>query len=71
MAGAARHSAPWLSAGAQLRAEVELWRRFQVGASLAAVVPFWHAHFFVLPDQSSFETPSVGLRAGSVASVLF
>jgi hypothetical protein len=60
-----------LSAGTQLRVEVVLWRQFQVGASLAAVVPFWHAHFFFLPDQPSFETPSVGFRAGSEASLLF
>ena len=71
VADAARHSAPWLSAGAQLRAEVVLWRQLELSASLAAVVPFWHAHFFFLPDLLSFETPTVGFRAGSVASVLF
>jgi hypothetical protein len=71
VAGADRHSAPWLSAGTQLRAEVVLWRRLQLGVSLAAVVPFWHAHFFFLPDLPSFETATVGFRAGSVASVLF
>jgi hypothetical protein len=71
VAGAARHSAPWLSAGTQLRAEIVLWRQLQLGVSLAAVVPLWHARFFFLPDQSSFETATVGFRAGSVASVLF
>jgi hypothetical protein len=71
VAGAARHSAPWLSAGTQLRAEIVLWRQLQLGVSLAAVVPFWHAHFFFRPRQPSFETATVGFRAGSVASVLF
>jgi hypothetical protein len=71
VAGAARRSAPWLSAGTQLRAEIVLWRQLQLGVSLAAVVPFWHAHFFFRPSQPSFETATVGFRAGSVASVLF
>jgi hypothetical protein len=70
VAGAARRSAPWLSAGAQLRAEI-VWRQLQLDVSLAAVVPLWHAHFFFLPDVPSFETATVGVRAGSVASVLF
>lgn len=69
--GAARHSAPWLSAGTQLRAEVVLWRQLQLGVSLAAVVPFWHAHFFFQPDLRSFETAAVGFRAGSLTSVFF
>jgi hypothetical protein len=55
----------------QVRAEVVLWRQLQLGVSLAAVVPFWHARFFLLPDPLSFETAIVGLRAGSVASVFF
>jgi hypothetical protein len=71
LADAARHSAPWLSVGMQVRAEVVLWRQLQLGVSLAAVVPFWHARFFLEPDQLSFETLIVGLRAGSVASVFF
>jgi hypothetical protein len=71
VAGAARHSAPWLSAGTQLRAEIVLWKQLQLGVSLAAVVPFWHANFFFRPDQQSFETATLGFRAGSVASVLF
>ena len=69
--GAARHSAPWLSAGTQLRAEVVLWRQLQLGVSLAAVVPLWHAHFFLSPNLQSFDTPTVGFRAGGAASVVF
>jgi len=71
LAGAARHFAPWLSAGAQLQGEIRLWERLELGVSLAAVVPFWHAHFFLAPDIPSFETPSFGFRAGSSASLLF
>jgi hypothetical protein len=71
VAGAQKHSAPWLSSGAQLRAEVALGDRVELGASAGAVIPFWHAHFFFLPDVQSFETPTLGLRAGSYASLLF
>lgn len=70
VAGATRRSAPWLSSGAQLRAELS-WKRLELGASLAGVVPFWRAHFLFAPDQMSFETPTFGFRAGSYASVIF
>lgn len=68
---AAKHAAPWLSGGAQLRAELALGDRLELGASFGAVAPLWHAHFFFLPDSRSFETPDFGFRAGSYASLLF
>jgi hypothetical protein len=71
VAGAQRHSAPWLSGGAQLRAELALWNRVELSASAGVVAPFWRAHFFFLPDVQSFETPALGFRAGSSASLLF
>ncbi len=69
--GAEKQAAPWLSGGAQLRAELVLWERVELVASAGAVAPFWYAHFFLLPDQESFTTPALGLRAGSYAALLF
>jgi hypothetical protein len=71
VANADRHSAPWLSGGAQLRGELVLWDRLELVASAGAVAPFWHAHFFLFPDVESFTTPALGFRAGSYASLLF
>jgi hypothetical protein len=71
IAGAAKRWAPWLSGGAQLRAELGVWDRVELGVSLAGVVPFWRAHFLFTPDVMSFEAPAFGFRAGSYASVLF
>jgi len=68
---AARRSAPWISTGAQLRAGVVLWRRIELGAGVAGVVPIWHSRFFLRPDETSFETPVVGYRAETYGSVLF
>jgi hypothetical protein len=68
---ATRRSAPWLSGAAQLRGELVLWERLELGASLAAVVPFWRAHFLVLPDERAFDTPAFGLRATSYAGLIF
>jgi hypothetical protein len=71
VAGAQKHSAPWLSGGAHLRAELVLWDRVELVAWAGAVAPFWHAHFFLFPDVQSFTTPALGFRAGSSASLLF
>jgi hypothetical protein len=68
---ATRRSAPWLAGGVALRAELELFERIELSASLAGVVPFWRAHFFLRPDLASFDTPVFGLRAGTSLSVLF
>ena len=68
---ARRRSAPWISTGAQLRAGVVLWRRLELGAGLAGVVPIWHSRFFLRPDETSFETPIVGYRAETYGSVRF
>jgi hypothetical protein len=68
---ATRRSAPWLSGGVQLRAELTLWDRLELGASLAGVAPFWHADFVLLPDRRAFATPSLGLRAGTSLGLLF
>jgi hypothetical protein len=67
---AEKHSSPWLSTGAQLRAEVLLWR-VALGLSAAAIVPLWRAHFYLEPDLEGFTTPTVGFRAESFASLLF
>jgi hypothetical protein len=71
VAGAEKHASPWLSGGAQLRAELVLWDRVELIASAGAVAPFWYAHYYLLPDVQSFTTPALGFRAGSYASVLF
>jgi len=71
LAAAQKHAAPWLSSGAQLRAELTLWERLELAAWASAVVPIWHAHFYLLPDVQSFETPALGFRAGSAAGLLF
>lgn len=68
---AAKHAAPWLSGGAQLRAELTLGHRLELSASVGAIVPLWHAQFLFLPDQMSFETPTSGFRVGSYANLLF
>jgi hypothetical protein len=68
--GARQRASPWLSGGAQLRGELALSRGVELGASIGAIVPFWHAHFVILPD-TSFETPALGLRAGAHASLFF
>lgn len=71
LAAAQKHAAPWLSSGVQLRAELTLWERLELSAWASAVVPIWHAHFYLLPDEQSFETPALGFRAGSAAGLLF
>jgi hypothetical protein len=68
--GATRRAAPWLSGGARVSAELAVWRGVELGASVGAIVPFWHARFVILPD-TSFETPALGFRAGTHASLLF
>lgn len=68
---AERHSAPWLSTGAQLRAELTLWNRLELALSVAAVVPLFRAHFFLFPGVERFDTPPLELRAGSFATLLF
>lgn len=64
-------SAPWLSAGVQLRAEVELWERLQLGVSAGGFVPLLHSSFTFAPEATTFEVPLVGFRAGGFGSVLF
>ncbi len=71
VADAAERSAPWLSAGAQVRVEVGLWQRLELAAFFGLVKPLWHAHFLLEPGVTAFETPAIGLRAGSSASLLF
>jgi hypothetical protein len=68
---AARRSAPWLSAGAQLRAELAVWDRLELGVSLEAIAPLWRAHFFFYPGVERFDTPALGFRSSGSATVLF
>jgi hypothetical protein len=69
--GATRRSAPWLTGGVQVLAELALGEHLALGASAAAVIPFWRAHFYLLPDGVGFDTPALGFRAGSYANLLF
>ena len=64
-------SSPWLSVGVQLRAEVELWERVQLGVSAGGFVPLLHSNFTFPPEGTTFEVPPVGFRAGGFGSVLF
>jgi hypothetical protein len=66
-----KSSSPWLSAGVQLRAELELWERLQIGVSAGGFVPLLHSTFSFSPEDTTFEVPPVGFRAGGFASVLF
>jgi hypothetical protein len=68
---AEERSAPWLSGGLQLRLELALWDRLELGGSVGATKPFYHARFFFRPGDTAFETPDFGFRAGSYASILF
>jgi len=65
-----KSSSPWLSAGVQLRAEVELWERLQLGVSAGGFVPLWHSSYS-FPEVTTFEVPPLGFRAGGFGSVLF
>jgi len=69
-AGEVKSSAPWLSAGVQLRAEVELWERLQLGVSAGGFIPLWHSSYS-FPEVTTFEVPALGFRAGGFGSVLF
>lgn len=71
VASEVQSSAPWLSAGVQLRAEVELWERLQIGLSAGGFVPLLHSSFTFAPEDTTFEVPPVGFRAGGFGSVLF
>jgi hypothetical protein len=71
VASAEQHAAPWLSSGTELRFELALWDRVQLGAAAGAVVPFWRSRFFFLPEVTAFQVPAVGLRAETFASLLF
>jgi hypothetical protein len=68
---AAQRSAPWLSTGAQLRAELAVWDRLELAVSIAAVAPLWRAHFFFYPGVERFDTPALGFRSSGSATVLF
>lgn len=68
---AERHSAPWVSTGAQLRTELTLGDRVELALSVAAVAPLFRSHFFLYPGVERFDTPALGLRAGSFATLLF
>lgn len=68
---AEKHTAPWLSTGAQLRTELVLWDRLELALSVAAVAPLFRSHFFLYPGVERFDTPALGLRAGSFATLLF
>ncbi|HKO90802.1 MAG TPA: hypothetical protein VJU61_06615, partial [Polyangiaceae bacterium] len=65
-----KSTSPWLSAGSQLRAEVELWERLQLGISAGGFVPLWHSSYS-FPELATFEVPVFGFRAGGFGSVLF
>jgi hypothetical protein len=69
--GPTRRTAAWLSAGAQLRAELELWDRLALTASVAGIVPLLRARFLFIPEAVAYETPSFGLRVGGALSALF
>jgi hypothetical protein len=68
---AQERSAPWLSGGLQLRLELVILDRIELGGSLGATKPFYHARFFFRPGDTAFETPDFGFRAGTSASVSF
>jgi hypothetical protein len=69
--GPTRRSAAWFSAGAQLRAELELWHRLELAASVDGVVPLLRARFLFIPEAVAYETPGFGLRVGGALSALF
>jgi hypothetical protein len=69
--GATRRSAPWLAAGAGVRAEFSPWQRLELGMALAGVAPLWHSRFYLRPDLTGFDTPRVGYRAEAYTCVLF
>lgn len=71
VARAERHTAPWVSAGTQLRFELSLWERVELGALLGATKPLYRARFFIKPSSTAFETADFGFRTGTYASVLF
>jgi hypothetical protein len=68
---AQERAAPWLTGGLQLRLEIALWDLLELGGSVGATKPFYHARFYFRPGDTAFETPDFGFRAGSYASVLF
>ncbi|HVZ31479.1 MAG TPA: hypothetical protein VG963_03590, partial [Polyangiaceae bacterium] len=66
-----RHSAPWGSAGAELRGELVLWDRLQLGASGGLLAPFWRSRFYFLPEVTAFQVPAIGFRSEASLSLLF
>jgi hypothetical protein len=69
--GPTRRSAAWFSAGAQLRAELELWDRLELAASVDGILPLLRARFLFIPEAVAYETPSFGLRVGGALSAVF
>jgi hypothetical protein len=66
-----RHWAPWGSAGAELRGELVLWDRLQLGASGGLLAPFWRSRFYFLPEVTAFQVPAIGFRSEASVSLLF
>jgi hypothetical protein len=66
-----RHLAPWGSAGAELRSELVLWDRLQLGASGGLLAPFWRSRFYFLPEVTAFQVPAIGFRGEASVSLLF
>lgn len=62
---------PWGSSEASLRLETWLSARVLLELSGAAVVPFFHTHYFFVPDQVVYVVPGVTGRAGLVIGYRF
>ena len=69
--GSDRRAAPWVSGGLQLRGDLTAWEHWQLGAWVGGVVPFWHARFYLVPDQVVFKPAALGLRAGAFVGLVF
>lgn len=62
---------PWGSSEASLRLEVGPFAPVFLELSAAAVVPFFHTHYFFVPQQIVYVVPAVTGRAGLAAGLRF
>ena len=62
---------PWGSAETSLRVETWLLPQLLLELSGAAVVPFFHTHYFFVPDQVIYTVPGVTGRAGLAVGYRF
>jgi hypothetical protein len=69
--GAREHTAPWLSAGLQLRAEWSVWGPLELGAMVGGVVALSRPRFYFVPDTTAFQADAAAFRAGASLGVSF